>query len=53
MGYNYTAYMDYMVLTVSCPRKAVKLTHSLTHRGHVFRKKKQKKQWVPYVFEKL
>ena len=26
------AYMDYMDLAVCCPRKAVKLNHSLTHR---------------------
>ena len=28
-GYNYMAYVDYMGLTVHCPRKAVKLNHSL------------------------
>ena len=30
IGYDYTAYMDYMDLVVRCPRKAVKLNHSLT-----------------------
>ena len=29
--YNYTACMDYMDLDVCCPKKAVKLNHSLTH----------------------
>ena len=27
---DYTAYMDYMDLAVSCPRKTVKLNHSPT-----------------------
>ena len=27
-GYDYTAYMDYMGITVCCPREAVKLNHS-------------------------
>ena len=31
IGYDYTAYMDYMDLTVRCPRKAVGLIHSLAH----------------------
>ena len=28
---DYTAYMDYMDLTVRCPRQAVTLDHSSTH----------------------
>ena len=30
-SYDYVAYMDYMDLDVRCPRKAIKLNHSLTH----------------------
>ena len=30
IGHDYTAYMDYMDLDMSCPRKAIKLNHSLT-----------------------
>ena len=31
IGYDYTAYMDYMNLAVCCPRMAVKLNHLLTY----------------------
>ena len=34
MVYDYTAYMDYMDLTVCWSRKAVKLNHSLTRHVH-------------------
>ena len=30
-GYDYMAYMDYMDPNICCPKKAVKLNHSLTH----------------------
>ena len=31
IGYDYMAYMDYMDLTIRCPRKAVRKAESLTH----------------------
>ena len=31
IGYDYPAYMDYIVLDVRCPKKAVELNYSLTH----------------------
>ena len=32
-GCDYTAYMNYMDLTVRFPRKAIKFNHSITHSG--------------------
>ena len=31
LGYDYTAYMDYMDPDVRCPQNAVEFNHSLTH----------------------